>query len=163
MPGEARNHNHEGTVVSYLKPQLFLNGLLAKRLARHVFYRVGCCDALVVCRIVAHHVDAVDDAVQDILTATQGAVETLAVFGRANLFCITGRYGCNGVGVVDGTKHVVDGIGIASQLACRGFHAAESQDIAEDEVAELPLERDVVDGIDGAHVFVQGKTLVELA
>ena len=140
-----------------------MNGLLAKRLARHVFYRVGCSDALVVYRIIARHVDAVDDAVQDILTATQGAVEALAVFGRANLFCITGRYGCNGVGVVDGAEHVVDGIGIASQLACRGFHAAESQDIAEDKVAELPLERDVVDGIDGAHVFVQGKTLVELA
>ena len=69
LPGETRDHNHKGTVVAYFEPQLFLNGLLAERLARHVVDRIRCGNALVMCRVVACYVDAVDDAVQNILTA----------------------------------------------------------------------------------------------
>ena len=163
LPGQTRDHDHKGTVVAHFEAQLLLDSPLADRFARHIVDRVGRGDALVVCRVVARNVDAVDDAVQDVLAAAQGTVEALTVLRSADLVGIAGRDRRDGVGIVDRAEHVVDGVGVAPQLACRRLDAAETQDVIEDEIAVLSLEGDVMDGIDGAHVFIEGESLVEFA
>ena len=124
---------------------------------------VGRLYARIAGRIVAYDVDAVQDAVQDVATAAERSVQALAVLGRADLGGVGGGDGSDGVGVVDGPEHVVDGTVVAAELPNRRLDMRQAEDVAEQHVGELALEGDVVDGEDALDVLVDGQALIELA
>ena len=160
---EARDHHHERAVIANLEPQFFLELGLAQGLAGHVVGAEVRSDARVGRGVELLDVDAVQDALQHVVAVAQDPVEALAVLGRLDLAGIAGRDGRDRIGVVQAAEHVVDGIGIAAELAGSGRDVPEPQHVVEQHVGELALERHVVDREHGAHVFIEGETLVVLA
>ena len=74
LPGQARNHDHQRAVIADLEPQLFLNRRLAGSLAAHILGGERRGDARIACGVVLLDVDAVHDAREHVLAASQRLV-----------------------------------------------------------------------------------------
>ena len=163
MARQARDHHHERAVVANLEPQLFLQLGLAHGLAGTVLHGVVGGNALVGRRVKARHVNAVQNALQRIGALAQNAVQALAKLGRLDLVGIGGAHRGDGIGIAQRAQHVVDAAGIATQLRGGRRNMRHTQNVLHHGVAELALERHVVDREHGFDTVVQRQALVELA
>ena len=160
---EARNHGHEGLAFSHGQAELFLQPRLADGLAGAVSDVEVLRDGGIRRGVEMVDVDTVDDALQVLSAASQHPIEPLAERGGLDLACIGWGYGGYGVAVVERALHEVDGVGSAGELERGCRNVGEAADVFEHGCGELPLKRNVVDGEDGLYVFVERKSLVELA
>ena len=160
---KAGDHDHERAVGAHLKTQLLLERSLAGSLALHIAHVIVLGELVIGCRIPINGVDAVQDTAQDVVATTQNTVKMLAVLGRLNLGRIGGAHRGDAVGIVEGTEHVVDGVGIAAQLTGSVGDVCQAKHVVQDGVGELALEGDVVNREDRLHALIERQALVELA
>ena len=163
LAGESRDHDHEGAVIADLQTEFLLQTGLANGLAGTVAGGELRGDALVGGGVEAHGIDAVDDALQNRCAAAQNPIEALTELARLDLLGVRGGDGRDGVGVVEGALHVVDGVGTAGELEGGCGNMRQAQNVVQHLGAVLTLKRDVVDGEHRLDALVERRGLVELA
>ena len=91
-------------------------------------------------------------------------LQSLAEIRRADLLGVSRADGRDAVGVADSPGEIVDALSVVPQkLIARRGHAVQTENVAEDVGAILPLEFEIVDREHGADVAVAGGVAVLLA
>ena len=109
--------------------------------------------------VVLIHVDAVEHAIEAVVAGTDEAIHALAVVGGGDFLSIAGAHGGDHIAVHQTGLHEV-GAAVAFQLVGGEQVIAQTQHILHFLDAENALILQVVDGVHGAHVGVEGQMLV---